>query len=611
MDLLFFWMWYFLMFAAVFFFISGLDDFFIDLVYWIYFPWRRLKMKKYTPLNLKQLFEVPEQRIALMIACWHEPAIANMLRYNLDEIKYENYDIFIGVYSNDPDTVAVIREVQDIFPNIFCVFSPLPGPTTKAKNLNSMYKYIQNREQELNIKYEIFVMHDTEDVIDPLSFKLYNYVIPRKDMVQLPVVPLPISMKYITHWTYNDEFAEIHTKDLVVRELLHGFIPSAGVGTGFSRKALETLALHNNGEPFSLFSLTEDYSCALKLKVHRLNTIFMTFWVKRIVSKPSLLFWGKTVYRTKKMLVATRSLRVMEYSASVRQRTRWTIGIAFQEWYYSGWPGSFAIKYTLFHDRKATISHIVNMCGYVLFIFWFIFYIYSLFVPGYLTLEMMLHLNPWVWYLIVADTFFMIDRILQRVIGVYRVYGLLPALTCPFRTIYSNILYAHVLIRAYSQFFIKHKPKVVPKWDKTDNFFPGPDLLAQYELHVGDLLIEKHQIKTERLVHALKQQKETGEKIGKILIKNKDIDEETLLSVLALQYNMQLVRKKNLPVLHQNQLAAIPTENYYWLLDHHCLLISIDEGIVSIGLEDIPDKQFRNEIRHRVAPLRARLLLLY
>ncbi len=78
-------------------------------------------------------------------------------------------------------------------------------------------------------------------MIHQLSLKLYNYLIPRKDMIQLPVLPLEVNYFNFTHWVYNDEFAESHTKDIIVREAIHGLVPSAGVGTAFSRKAIEML----------------------------------------------------------------------------------------------------------------------------------------------------------------------------------------------------------------------------------------------------------------------------------------------------------------------------------------------------------------------------------
>src|ERR1043166_4823996 len=61
------------------------------------------------------------------------------------------------------------------------------------------------------------------------------------DTVQIPVLALPTAFAQFTHGVYCDEFAEFQFKDMPARELLGGFLPSAGVGTGFSRRALDRL----------------------------------------------------------------------------------------------------------------------------------------------------------------------------------------------------------------------------------------------------------------------------------------------------------------------------------------------------------------------------------
>ena len=64
-------------------------------------------------------------------------------------------------------------------------------------------------------------------------------------MVQIPVLPLEVAFKEWTHWVYADEFAETHTKNIFVRQSINAHIPSAGVGTGFSRQALAALGIEN------------------------------------------------------------------------------------------------------------------------------------------------------------------------------------------------------------------------------------------------------------------------------------------------------------------------------------------------------------------------------
>ena len=80
------------------------------------------------------------------------------------------------------------------------------------------------------MRFAIFVMEDSEDIIHPLTLNLFNYLIPRKDMVQLTVLPLPAKWYRFTEGHYADEFSENHYKNLVVREFLSGSVPSAGGG---------------------------------------------------------------------------------------------------------------------------------------------------------------------------------------------------------------------------------------------------------------------------------------------------------------------------------------------------------------------------------------------
>ena len=72
--------------------------------------------------------------------------------------------------------------------------------------------------------------------------RLFDALIERFDLVQLPVLPLidPGSRWIGGH--YADEFAEAHGKELVVREAIGASLPSAGVGCAISRDALAALA---------------------------------------------------------------------------------------------------------------------------------------------------------------------------------------------------------------------------------------------------------------------------------------------------------------------------------------------------------------------------------
>ncbi len=58
--------------------------------------------------------------------------------------------------------------------------------------------------------------------------------------------PFEREWTHFTSMTYIDEFSELHGKDVPVREALAGQVPSAGVGTCFSRRAVTARAVFEN-----------------------------------------------------------------------------------------------------------------------------------------------------------------------------------------------------------------------------------------------------------------------------------------------------------------------------------------------------------------------------
>ncbi len=79
------------------------------------------------------------------------------------------------------------------------------------------------------------------------------------------MLALPTPFLAFTHGVYCDEFAEYHTRDMAVRPLSGGFVPSSGVGTGYRRDALEKLARAAANRIFEPEALTEDYENGLRL----------------------------------------------------------------------------------------------------------------------------------------------------------------------------------------------------------------------------------------------------------------------------------------------------------------------------------------------------------
>jgi adsorption protein B len=113
--------------------VSGVMDFIFD-VYYIFRSVRRFFLSRNWPkLTLERLEAREQQKIAVIVACWHEEAvIAKTLRNACESIHYRNYDIFRWNISNDPATQREVDKVNREFPQVHKVVTADDGPTNKA-----------------------------------------------------------------------------------------------------------------------------------------------------------------------------------------------------------------------------------------------------------------------------------------------------------------------------------------------------------------------------------------------------------------------------------------------------------------------------------------------
>ena len=179
--------------------------------------------------------------MAILVPAWDELAvIAPMLRSTLNRLDYDNYRIFVGHYRNDPATAAAIASVAD--ERVIAVQVEADGPTTKADCLNHLYDALIAFELDSRRSAKAIVLHDAEDVVHRFELRIFDGLIDRAAVIQLPVLPL---VDHNSRWVaghYCDEFAEAHIKELVVREAVGAAIPLAGVGCAIARRPLATLA---------------------------------------------------------------------------------------------------------------------------------------------------------------------------------------------------------------------------------------------------------------------------------------------------------------------------------------------------------------------------------
>lgn len=223
----------------------------------------------------------------------------------------------------------------------------LPGPTTKAECLNRLWAALVRDEQAEGRGFKAVVLHDAEDVVHSAELKLFDRLIERFDLVQLPVLPLVDRGSRWISGHYMDEFSETHGKGLVVPEALGAGMPSAGVGCALSRAALQQMADLGDGRPFDADSLTEDYELGLRLKDFGGRGIFV-----RLPASPG----GR--------LVAVRAHFPARLEAAVRQKTRWMTGIALSGWDRLGWGGGSAERWMRLRDRRAVLAALILAAAY-------------------------------------------------------------------------------------------------------------------------------------------------------------------------------------------------------------------------------------------------------
>jgi bacteriophage N4 adsorption protein B len=473
--------------VAVSFLFSGIDDFFIDTYYWIRLLYRNLFLRrKIRPLRQKVLCSIPEKWTAIWIPAWHEhEVIDRMLLHAIESMNYQNYDIFVGTYPNDALTQDAVEAVHVKYPQVRKVVCPNPGPTNKADCLNWVFQGMLLAEQEAGRHYEIVVLHDSEDIVHPLELKLFNWLIPRKDMVQLPVIPLERPAKFWTAGTYLDEFAENHLKDLLVRERLAKVIPSAGVGTAVSRAVLDQLAEKSGNQLFNINSLTEDYEFGSKLVFLNRTGILAQFSVAR--TQHVIRGWWRKREKVEQVRerVAVRAFFPDRFRLAVLQKSRWVLGISLQGWKNLGWSGGFWIKYMLYRDRKSLYTNIVNALGYAVILYWVVcLQLYGWgHVPKLVT-------KTWVWDVVVADTLLMVHRLVQRCVAVGRISGWPQALLSIPRSVLGNAINFVATAVATEQFLKATRTGKRVAWQKTSHVFPSTAQLREYRRRLGDLLLE-------------------------------------------------------------------------------------------------------------------------
>ena len=579
---------------VVLYLLMGFDDFIWDIFTLVL----RTSYKKQR-LDLKQLNNVPPKLLALTVAAWHEDNVLGDVIDNIiasTDYPRSMYHIFLGVYPNDDATITVAQTLAGRYPNVHVVINELPGPTSKAQNLNYVIRQIKQFEQQHGWQFAALTIHDSEDVVHPYELLATNYLLESHDALQFPVFPLMRMprlsnfFKTITTGTYGDEFAENHFTTMVTRYMTGAFVPSAGTGFTLSRKTLQTFG---DADILPRDSLTEDYRLSLTLFQQGIRMYYVLEQVPRINEKNKLV-WD---------YITTRSIFPSTFKTAVKQKTRWILGITMQSFrtrdIFRMKEVSFAGRYSLYKDQKAKLGNLLVVVGYPVLIY----FLLSLFFP----LPVIYPKWTLSWYLSLAVTVMMLERQVFRSVAIYHVYGmrsvffacLLPPIL-PLRLMWGNIINMVATVRAYRQkWFGQPQPKTakgVPDkkvkkplaWAKTDHAFLEKQVLERYRRKLGDILLERGYLTPEQLQNALYAASVRKETLGAYLRSENLISEEQLLDALSSVKHIKYVTPARLENYRLAQFAPRFEEG---LLRHLLVLplLQFNGGVVFAFCDESPD----------------------
>ncbi len=292
------------------------------------------------------------------------------------------------------------------------------------------------------------MLHDAEDLVHPLELRLFDRLIERAALVQLPVLPLPDPESRWIAGHYADEFAQSHLKELVVREAVGAAIPLAGVGCAIERDAIDRLAAAHGGRPFAATSLTEDYELGLRLGALGLKTMFV-----RLPAVPG-----------SRAVVASRGHFPAELNCAVRQKARWIGGIALAGWDRLGWSGGIGERWMRMRDRRGPFAALLLVAGYVAVLLWI-----QIQLAAAMGAPLRFEASPVLAVLLMLNAWLLGWRLLMRFGFTSAAYGLREGLRSIPRIVIANL----IAILAARRALTLHETGGPKKWDKTRHIFPA------------------------------------------------------------------------------------------------------------------------------------------
>ncbi len=434
------------LFASVVFLIFGIDDLAVDALWF-----RGIADNPDKRFDAADAADAVAMRFVVAIPAWREShVIGPMLATAVRNWPQADISIIVGTYANDLDTMRAVALAARADPRIRMAINPANGPSTKGACLNTIWRAAQDACRTGLFVADALLIHDAEDLVDPLELVVLADALDRADYAQLPVVPLMTAPGRWIARHYCDEFAEAHGKEMPVRSAIGAPLPTAGVGCAFRMNALRRL---DTGEgPFSSDCLTEDYELGVRLSRGGATGRFVR------------------AFASDGRIVASRAMFPHRLDQSVRQKTRWLRGIALDGWDRLGWQSGqktawldrMIAAWMLWRDRRVVLAAAAIACGYAAMLFG---------IAAFIGNTDSMQLNPTLEMLMMVNMALLTWRLGMRGWQTARIYGAAQGIMAVLRQPVSNIILVMTAWRALLDYRRGRRGQPL-RWDKTDHLFP-------------------------------------------------------------------------------------------------------------------------------------------
>jgi adsorption protein B len=210
---------------------------------------------------------------------------------------------------------------------------------------------------------------------------------------------------------------------------------------------------YQNGQFLKEGSLTEDYFLGQTIYQLGLSSQFACFYKENSKTR-------------KKDFIATYEYFPNTFQSSVKQKTRWNIGIICQGWEYLGWQGSWLEKYFFWRDRRGVINSLLVILS-------FLCLGYFAFRDFYDVPASKIESSSLFTSLVVFNFIAFFWRMFHRARALYQVHQSSMIFLAPIRWILANVINTSATIRALKQYIQSRISDKAIVWSKTDHQLPA------------------------------------------------------------------------------------------------------------------------------------------